>query len=73
MKDKPICLRFIEFMPFNSNDWNKDKLVDFKTTFNEIGKEFELEKIEDEKNFVARKYKIKGHQAEIGFISSMTN
>jgi molybdenum cofactor biosynthesis enzyme MoaA len=29
-KDHPVNVRFIEYMPFDGNKWNKDKLVPFK-------------------------------------------
>jgi cyclic pyranopterin phosphate synthase len=28
-RDKDIDVRFIEFMPFDSNEWSKDKFIPF--------------------------------------------
>lgn len=35
-KDHPVNVRFIEYMPFDGNKWNKDKLVPFKELINRI-------------------------------------
>lgn len=74
-KDLPISVRFIEFMPFDGNDWNKDKLV----TQNEILKQVETEfghtftNLENETNFISRNYKIDGFEGEFGIISTVSN
>jgi cyclic pyranopterin phosphate synthase len=35
-KDHPVNVRFIEYMPFDGNKWNKDKLVPFKELIDRI-------------------------------------
>lgn len=30
-RDRPIDVRFIEYMPFQGNEWNENKMVSFKT------------------------------------------
>lgn len=35
-KDKPINVRFIEFMPFDGNVWNVKKLVPYAEIFNKV-------------------------------------
>lgn len=30
-KNRPIDIRFIEYMPFQGNEWNQNKMVSFKT------------------------------------------
>jgi molybdenum cofactor biosynthesis protein A len=72
----PLSIRFIEFMPFAGNEWDRSKMVSqneiLTATENEFSSE-EIEKLEDEKNFTARTYKIKGFQGDFGIISSITN
>ncbi len=72
----PISIRFIEFMPFDGNNWNKSKLV---TQFEIIeivrayfGKK-QLMTLENEENYTSRNYKIHGFKGEFGIISSVSN
>jgi molybdenum cofactor biosynthesis protein A len=72
----PISVRFIEFMPFAGNEWDRSKMVSQKEIIAQVEENFssdEIEKLEDEKNFTARTYKIKGFQGDFGIISSITN
>ena len=72
----PISVRFIEFMPFAGNEWDRSKMVSQKEILSQVEENFsldEIHKLEDEKNFTARTYKIKGFQGDFGIISSITN
>ncbi|PXY46169.1 GTP 3',8-cyclase MoaA [Flavobacterium hydrophilum] len=72
----PIAVRFIEFMPFAGNEWDRSKMVSQKEILSQVEENFsldEIQKLEDEKNFTARTYKIKGFQGDFGIISSITN
>ncbi|WP_394774581.1 GTP 3',8-cyclase MoaA [Flavobacterium sp.] len=72
----PISVRFIEFMPFAGNEWDRSKMVSQNEILSEVEKAFsseEIQKLEDEKNFTARTYKIKDFQGDFGIISSITN
>jgi molybdenum cofactor biosynthesis protein A len=72
----PISVRFIEFMPFAGNEWDRSKMVSQKEIIAQVEENFSsgvIEKLEDEKNFTARTYKIKGFQGDFGIISSITN
>lgn len=72
----PLSVRFIEFMPFAGNDWDKSKMVSQNEILNQVENHFsasELEKLENEKNFTAREFKIKSHLGSFGIISSITN
>ncbi len=75
-RDKPINVRFIEFMPFDGNNWDKSKLVTFDevlTAVNVHYAEVGIESIPNEKNFTARNYKIKNYKGSFGIISTVTN
>lgn len=75
-KDLPISVRFIEFMPFDGNKWNKSKLVSEDEILDRVEKAFgksSVISLPDEKNLTARKFKIEGFQGEFGIISSVTN
>jgi cyclic pyranopterin phosphate synthase len=72
----PISIRFIEFMPFAGNEWDRSKMVSQNEILSQVSTVFSLEeiqKLEDEKNFTSRNYKIKGFQGDFGIISSITN
>ncbi|HEX7868599.1 MAG TPA: radical SAM protein, partial [Chryseobacterium sp.] len=72
----PVSIRFIEFMPFAGNEWDRSKMVSQNEILSQVEASFAVEniqKLEDEKNFTARTYKIKGFQGNFGIISSITN
>ncbi|MBQ0734800.1 GTP 3',8-cyclase MoaA [Aquimarina celericrescens] len=75
-KDKPIQVRFIEFMPFDGNRWNMDKMVSLQEILAEVDSNFEkndILKLEDAPNDTTKSYKIKGYQGTFAIISSVTN
>ncbi|MBK0368558.1 GTP 3',8-cyclase MoaA [Flavobacterium agrisoli] len=72
----PISIRFIEFMPFAGNQWDKSKMVNEMEILEQATSYFAPEKVSkltDEKNFTARKFQIKGFTGDFGIISSITN
>ena len=72
----PLSIRFIEFMPFAGNDWDRSKMVSQEEILNKVQHNFtelDVQKLEDEKNFTAREFKIKGYLGTFGIISSITN
>ena len=72
----PVSVRFIEFMPFAGNKWDKSKMVSQEEILTLVENSFSSEKVqklEDEKNYTARTYQIKGFQGNFGIISSITN
>lgn len=74
--DKSVSFRFIEFMPFDGNEWNWDKTVSYKSILNQIRAHYgenELEKIEDQAHDTSRNFRIKGYRGSFGIISSVTN
>ncbi|WP_299778580.1 GTP 3',8-cyclase MoaA [uncultured Formosa sp.] len=75
-KHLPIAVRFIEFMPFDGNNWNKEKLVTqaeiLEQTYSYFDKD-DVISLENETNFTSRNYKIKGYKGAFGIISSVSN
>lgn len=75
-KDKDIQVRFIEFMPFSGNQWDKSKLVSYAEIMETVRSEFklsEIERLEDSPNDTAKNYKIHSHIGSFAIISSVTN
>ncbi|WP_223034211.1 GTP 3',8-cyclase MoaA [Hanstruepera marina] len=75
-KELPISVRFIEFMPFDGNKWDKAKMVSYAeimeivyTNFNEK----EIIRIQDAPNDTSKNYIIKDYKGSFAIISSVTN
>ena len=75
-KHKNIQIRFIEFMPFSGNQWDKSKLVSYSEILEMLKSNFEhheIERLTDAPNDTAKNYKIKSYQGGFAIISSVTN
>ncbi|KAI3444929.1 hypothetical protein Pfo_001594 [Paulownia fortunei] len=72
-REKPINVRFIEFMPFDGNVWNVKKLVPYSEMLDIVVKQFTgLKRILDHPTETAKNFRIDGHQGTVSFITSMT-
>jgi cyclic pyranopterin phosphate synthase len=57
VKDKPINVRFIEYMPFKFNQWNQAKFVPFQQMTETVSKKYDLKTIESsDENSVSKDY-----------------
>jgi molybdenum cofactor biosynthesis protein A len=75
-KNKNVQVRFIEFMPFSGNQWDKSKLVSYAEIIEKVQSEFKLidiERLQDASNDTAKNYKIRDHIGSFAIISSVTN
>jgi molybdenum cofactor biosynthesis protein A len=75
-KNRNIQIRFIEFMPFDGNQWNKEKLVSYAEILSQVNAFYTEEKVErtqDKPNDTAKNHKIDGYQGSFSVISSVTN
>ncbi|MFV0304192.1 MAG: GTP 3',8-cyclase MoaA [Moheibacter sp.] len=69
-----IEVRFIEFMPFAGNAWEKKKVVPIAEMLYLVSENFSYSKVEDDKNDTSRKYKVDGESKGVfAFISTMSN
>ncbi|KAL3516611.1 hypothetical protein ACH5RR_023513 [Cinchona calisaya] len=72
-REKPINVRFIEFMPFDGNVWNVKKLVPYYEMLDRVVKQFTgVQRIQDHPTETAKNFRIDGHQGTVSFITSMT-
>ncbi|KAL9420899.1 hypothetical protein AB3S75_038468 [Citrus x aurantiifolia] len=72
-RDRPINIRFIEFMPFDGNVWNVKKLVPYAEMLDTVVKKFpDLRRMQDHPTETAKNFKIDGHHGNVSFITSMT-
>jgi molybdenum cofactor biosynthesis protein A len=86
-RDLPVDIRFIEWMPFNDNGWNKDRFLSYADMMKMITSDvlnhphegtmqglpsFELNRLEDGPNDTTKWWQVPGHIGRVGFITSMT-
>lgn len=74
-KDLPISIRFIEFMPFNGNNWDWSKGIGLKEIIEHAIERYgdAFQKVEDNTHDTTKNYAIKGYQGKFGIISTVTN
>ncbi|XP_074560208.1 GTP 3',8-cyclase, mitochondrial-like [Curcuma longa] len=72
-REKPINVRFIEFMPFDGNVWNVKKLVPYAEMLDTVRQRFKnVERHKDHPTDTAKNFKIKDYCGTVSFITSMT-
>ncbi|MEY2903076.1 MAG: 3,8-cyclase MoaA [Bacteroidota bacterium] len=71
-KDQSITVRFIEFMPFDGNNWNADKLVTWQEMLQQIGKKHQLTAFATEASDTSKYYTVEEHQGKLAFITTMS-
>jgi cyclic pyranopterin phosphate synthase len=79
-KDQPLCVRFIELMPFLSEEqngkieWQQEKFISSDEIKKRIEEKYLIKEIIDDDNSTpAREYVIEGHKGRIGFISPLSH
>ncbi|KIE00066.1 molybdenum cofactor biosynthesis protein 1 B, partial [Metarhizium majus ARSEF 297] len=73
-REKDLEVRFIEYMPFDGNKWNKGKMFSYAEMLDLIREQFPgLAKVKDDKNDTSKTWHIPGFVGRIGFITSMTH
>lgn len=73
-REKPIEVRFIEYMPFDGNKWSEGKMVPYQEMLDTIREKYPtLEKVADHKNDTSKTYRVPGFEGRVGFITSMTH
>jgi len=75
-KDRNIQIRFIEFMPFDGNQWNKEKLVSYAEILSQVNgfyTESAVNRIQDKPNDTSKNHKIESYKGSFSVISSVTN
>ena len=71
-RDLPIAVRFIEFMPFDGNQWDESRLYPYQEMLDALSRQFALERVADGPSETAKTYRIPGFKGTVGFITSMT-
>jgi cyclic pyranopterin phosphate synthase len=68
----PLHVRFIEYMPFDQNGWEKEKVKLTSEMLSEVQETFEILKLKDEKHDTAKKYSVLGYKGTFAFITTMS-
>lgn len=75
-KYKNVVVRFIEFMPFDGNKWNKEQLVSYAEVMDLVNKNYEktnVIRLQDAPNDTSRNFKIQDYAGSFAIIGSVTN
>ena len=72
-RDRPIDVRFIEYMPFDGNRWDKQKMVPLKSMLGQLRDAYPgLAKVPTPAHDVAVSYRLPDALGSVSFIASMT-
>jgi len=71
-KKLPLHIRFIEFMPFESNFWHSKEVVTANQLLKIVQEKYDIIKLKDLPNDTAKKYKVIGHEGTFAFITTMS-
>jgi cyclic pyranopterin phosphate synthase len=71
-RDFPLHVRFIEFMPFDGNHWNREKVLPYKEMLDRISAYYEVVPLENEKHDTAKKFNVLGFEGTFAVISTMS-
>lgn len=71
-KFAPIQIRFIEFMPFDGNKWNRDKLVTMHEILEIVNQQYAFISAENAAHDTSKHFSIPGHAGSFAIISTMS-
>lgn len=73
-KVNKVDVRFIEFMPFSGNEWDRSKMVSLQEILDVANEQFlSIQKLEEKLNSTSRNYRVDGYVGAFGVISTVTN
>jgi len=72
-RDRPLEIRFIEFMPFGGNAWAKSRFLSYADMIERLETEFDFQRIFDGPNETSKTFRVPGYEGTVGFISSMSD
>lgn len=73
-RTKDVEVRFIEYMPFDGNKWNKQKMVPYQEMLDTIQTQHpSLQRVGGHENDTSKTWEVPGFVGKLGFITSMTH
>lgn len=72
-RERPVDVRFIEYMPFSGNKWHTERLISYNETVQIIRQSYpEFQALPNGPNDTSKAYAVPGFAGQLGFITSMT-
>ena len=72
-RDRPLEIRFIEYMPFDGNGWNDGRFMPYREMIERIEVDHPgLKRLQDGPNDTSKTYRVDGYAGRVGFITSMS-
>lgn len=71
-KETNVHVRFIEFMPFDSNRWTSNKVFTWKEIMKVIEEKYPVSRLTDDIHDTAKKYTVPDHKGTFAVISTMS-
>jgi cyclic pyranopterin phosphate synthase len=69
-----VEVRFIEYMPFGGNKWNKKKMMSYEDMLDAIRVKYpDIARLKDARNDTSKTWQVPGFVGRVGFITSMTH
>ena len=72
-REKPLEVRFIEYMPFQGNGWDDAHFIPYAEMMERIETQFHLERQPDGPADTSKTFQVPGYRGRVGFISSMSD
>ena len=69
----PITIRFIEYMPFEGNDWNHSNFLPCSEIKKIVESKYQLKELESSEQNIGRLFKIKDKKVKVGLISPISD
>eukprot|EP00760_Papus_ankaliazontas_P028107 PhM_4_TR3534/c0_g1_i1/m.48789 len=73
IRDDNVEVRFIEFMPFDDNLWNRKKMMSFMEIMDVVESHTKSKLFHVKNSETAKLFGVDGHRGRLGFITSMTD
>ena len=71
-KSGNMHIRFIEFMPFNGNQWDKSAVVDYRAILEQIEGKYQIGKLNDAYSSTSKTYQIADFEGTFSFVTTIS-
>lgn len=71
-KNTPIHIRFIEFMPFDRNQWQSDKVITLQEIVGIVQSQYTINTLDRAVHDTAKPFQVPGHKGTFAIISTMS-
>jgi cyclic pyranopterin phosphate synthase len=71
-KELPIHVRFIEFMPFDGNRWNSNRVVTMQQMLDRINEKYQVNILQNKPHETAKNFQVDGYKGSFAIISTMS-